>query len=269
MFSMWIELLFTFFDFFGFHTETCGSNRKRSLKKFIIHIIWACTFTVFIISYSMQSIVLTEAFAYSANYIVQNINGMFTYWAIIVESYIQRKNQRIFWRVYRKIDYYRKVDRTFLRKYLMKFTQFFVFVTIIQIYFVLHFLSVNGYNFIFFRIGYFCFVAMYQCRAFYYLFFLELIKYELKRITSESKKMSIWSINIQNGYRIEKSMKNHIKHINQYYRLIYALSECINNIFGLSNLATILYCFHMPLTDFNWSLNAMHRQSDEYFKGNQ
>lgn len=265
MFSIWIKFLLKFFDISGFHTETSIAKRKGPLINFTIHVIWASTLTIFLLSVSRQPIILTEALAYSANYLLQNVNGMFTYWVIILESFVQRKNQQKFWKIFKQIDEYRKIGGLMLRKYSIKFIHFFGVITIIQTYFVLYFLHVNGNHFIFFRIAYFCFVAMYQCRAFYYLFYLELIKCELKKIKNKLEDMVTGSWRIRNDYRIEKSVKN----LNRLYRQIYALSVLINEIFGWSNFTTVIYCFHLPTTDFNWALQAMYKQTDEYFIGNQ
>lgn len=265
MFSKWIDLLFKFFDICGFHTELFCLNKKTSVKIFVLHNLWVFTLTIFILLASSQPIILTEALAYSVNYLLQNVNGMFTYWVIIVESYFQRKNQQKFWQIYKQVYHYRKVGRSFLRTFSIKFAHFFIVITIIQMYFVLYFVSVNGNQFIFFRIAYFCYVAMYQCRSFYYILYLELIKYELMRIKCEVKQITIG----RNDYKREKSLEIHIKNINRYYQLIYALTDRINDTFGWSNFTTVIYCFHLPLTDFNWALKTMYKQSNEYCTGNQ
>ncbi|XP_031623086.1 uncharacterized protein LOC116340633 [Contarinia nasturtii] len=107
----------------------------------------------------------------------------------------------------------------------------------------------------------------YHYRVFYYIFFLELIKFELKMIKSELNQRTKNHSSIRNSWchsAVNSVNENNIKRINAYCQLVNELSGCMNSTFGLSNFATILYCFHMPLTDANWALWELDQRPWNY-----
>lgn len=97
-------------------------------------------------------------------------------------------------------------------------------------------------------------LSMYQHRIFYYLFYLDLLRNELKTIVNKVKKM-VRSLKIPKIYRKKKTFKkfeqNRLKWIREYYKLIYEMNECLNSVLGWSNLVTILFSFALILTDLN------------------
>lgn len=96
------------------------------------------------------------------------------------------------------------------------------------------------------------------------MFYLEIVKYELKNIKNKLQQLSVSSNNV--GYD-RKNENTILKSINQCYQVIYELKECINQVFGWSNVTTILFCFLLPLTDTNWAYLALFKRTVRYITG--
>lgn len=276
MFPKRIRFLLNFFDICGFYTET---KEKTKSRIFIVHSLWAFILTCFCVACSTEPMILGDGLPYLVNELLQIMNGMLTYWVIIVESYVQRETQRKFWRIYRFIDTMKtSCTRKFLRIYYFKFVEYLVVVAIIQLYFTQHFTHyVKHYSL--FRICYLFSQIIYQYRVFYYLFYLELIKFELKMIKNELKDMVSLS-QFQHSFArctrrrhkrcynsMRRSTENSLKRISSYCQLVFELTKCINQIFGWSNFTTVLYSFHLPLTDGNWALRGLHERRSDYIIG--
>lgn len=155
-----------------------------------------------------------------------------------------------------------KCETSFLRSYQIKFIEFFSICIIIQIIFTSYFTHYVG-NYYFFRIAYLVSQIMYQYRVFFYLFYLDLVKFELKTIKNELKSIATMT----RDDSMENFVANRLKKINTYCQMVFQLSECMNYIFGWSNFTTILYCFHLPLTDGNWAMFELHLRSTFYTIG--
>lgn len=269
MFSKFVIFLLKFFDLCGFQTESARviGSRNRAICIFVIHCGCAFALTYFVFGYASEPILLGEVLPYFVNEILQILNGMLTHWVIIIESFIQRGIQKKFWDIYQKIDKNRvKCKKSLLRAYKMKFIEFFSVVTIIQTIFMCYFTHYVG-NYYFFRIAYLVSQTVYHYRVFYYLFYVELIKFELQAIETELRTIAKITQRNEIDSNPENFNANSLKMINAHCQLILQLNECINKIFGWSNFITVTYCFHMPLTDFNWALWELHRRTRTYITG--
>lgn len=282
MFSQWIRILLKLFDICGFYTESsiASASRKHVVLLFVFHIVWTCVCSYFIIRFSMQPPVMTDVLPFSINYFIQHLSAMFAYWMITVESFVQRSAQRQFWKIYEHVQNHRRDGKQpLLRSYLIKLIEYFVVITLVQIYFM-HYFTKFVQNLLFFRISYFIFVMVCQYRVFYFLLYLEIIKIELQNIKSELKRIvnlsqfdrtfSIRSnkrVNPRTN-RVDSKMRNFVRfnliRINEYYRLIFELGNCTNDVFGWSNITTILFCFHLLITDGNWALWAISQRPAGY-----
>lgn len=243
MFSTWGVILIKFYDFCGFHTGAINdkdrSCRLSSGRTFLIHVIWASILTCFVLTFASQPILNQEAMPYLVNMLLQLFNAIITHWVIIIESYTQRKVQRRFWQIYEHIKYHRKHCKTpMLRLYSLNLIQFFVVVILIQIFFLTYHMDyvVNPW---YFRLAYLSSQITYQYRVFYYIFYLELIKYELKIIKSELKDIAtlthfhstfIWYTNQRTQRQphqrnicsdsVKNVNENNLKRINAYCQLV-------------------------------------------------
>lgn len=277
MFPKWIDLLLKFYDVCGFNTETSKKTSNAS-RIFAVHSILAFAFSCFILTHSMRPVIVGNVLPYMVNELLQMMNGIFTYWVIIIESYCQRETQRKFWKIYELMGKHQsRSKKSFLRIYLIKLVEFFGVVTTIQIIFIQYYTHYVG-NYIFFRIAYLFSQIMYQYRVFYFIFYLELVKYELQYIKKELKNIaelidlnSVKSAKRRTKVRCDSTMKklseNSLKEINACFQLVYELTKCINQVFDWSNCAIILYCFHLPLSDANWAMWEIKKRSNCYVQG--
>lgn len=287
MFTKWIVILLKFFNFCGFHTEfsDSASHKKLGKRLFLIHIIWAIAMTYFAVAFTSQALYKETAIPYVINLLLQLFNGILTHWLIIVESYKQRSVQRKFWQIYEHIKHHNKYcKRPALRFYSISFVHYCVVVIGIQLFFLSYYLQYVANNW-YFRLSYLVTQMSYHYRVFYYIFFLELIKFELKIIKNELKDIAVLT-NFHSSFirRANQRTKQHrryscctsavncvnennLKRINAYCQLVNELSRCLNQVFGLSHFATILYCFHMPLTDANWALWELDQRPWDYIFG--
>lgn len=269
MFSKFIIVLLKFFDFCGFQPGTTKIMHSKDRTKciFAVHCVCAFTLTYFVIGYASEPILLGDVLPYFVNEIFQILNGMSTHWVIIIESYGRRNIQQKLWNTYKYIDQHHvKCKKSLLRAYKIKFIEFFSVVTIIQIIFMCYFTHYVG-NYYFFRIAYLFSQVVYHYRVFYYLFYLELIEFELKSIKTELKAIAKTTQRNGNNFDEGNLNVNCLKKLNTHYQLIFELNEFLNQIFGWSNFTTILYCFHLPLTDFNWALWELHKRTTTYIIG--
>lgn len=258
MFSKCIIYLLKYFDICGFHTET-KIGGKTEFYTFLMHILLACFLTASIILYTMQPVFYESKTISLVNNTVQFSSAVITYWMIIFESYIQRKKQRQFWTIYKRISERNLNHRSpNLRIYLFKFCEFSIIFSCIQLILMKYFMAYRG-HFFYFMFTYFVMVKMYQNRIFYYLFYVEIIKcelqhiqYDLKRIVAHSKQNRIkWKMQ-----RFEK--------IRNYFQSVYQMVQCINQVFGWSQFVTILFCLHLPLTDLNWAYVRLLERTTGY-----
>lgn len=68
---------------------------------------------------------------------------------------------------------------------------------------------------------------------------MKIIEHELKQNKSH---MRFWLES--NGFR----------RIRSYYSNVYEMTNCLNKMFGLSQVTGVCFCFYIILTDLNWLL---------------
>lgn len=272
MLSKWDIFLLKCFDLCGFCSERYSFNflPKSTLYKNLLHIIWALALTFFVLMYLRQPKILDYVLPYSVNRVLQYTSGILTYWVVIVESSTKNKIQRKFWQIYEHINQCHTIHkRSVWSAYSVKLIEFFIVGTSIHIYFMYYFLSTRG-NYFFFRLAYLYSVILNQYRVFYYLFYLDLIKFELNTI-----KIALQDIVLSNHFSASSTNQSvnrnvyvkRLQMIYKHYRYIYELSTCINHIFGWSKFATVLFCFQLPLGDGNWASFDLYKRSMGYAYG--
>lgn len=273
MLTKWDIFLLKCFDICGFFPEIHTFSAFRSIYKYLLHILWAIMLTVFITTYLKQPEVVDDVLPYTVNVFIQYTCGIFTYWVIIIESYTKCKTQRQFWQIYECMNHRRRAHTrpSFLSVYSLKLMEFLIVVVPVQVYFLIYFMIIVG-NYFFFRLAYIYSVTVNQCRVFYYLFYLNLVKCELDSMKNDLQDM-IELINtpiIQTVESIDQTIdfvgantnvhSNRLHEIYGYYQQIHQLSDCINHIFEWSHFLTVLFCFQLLLSDGNWALLTLHER---------
>lgn len=99
---------------------------------------------------------------------------------------------------------------------------------------------------------------MYINRIFYYLFYLELIKYELRMIENEIKEVVRVYRNKRRRFANGKDVlfikfeKKRFKWIREYFQSTYDLCHSFNHFLQISNVAAIPLMFQLIITDVIW-----------------
>lgn len=263
MFSRETKYLLIFYKICGFNPKSFEQS-KISLLILTIHIIWACYSTYSVTGFLIKRFHKKETLHF-VNSFVQFSSALVAYWMIIIESFDQQNLSR-FWCVFRKIDslYYQK-NGLKMQKHLFQFIEYFVAMILFLIILSQDILPCNCIWFVYLFLTKLC-----QNRAFYYLFYVELINCELKNVQKEVMKMvSVWETRKQYEERIHLFYdfeRHRFKWIREYFRCIHEMVDCVNSAFGWSHVATILFCFHFVLTESNWIYSKLDKKPAHYIQ---
>lgn len=254
IFSKWIVYLLKFYRILGFFTDYTPEpriNQKCPLLLQVLHGLTGISLLIFGCRF-IRKPELFEEVLLLANGLIKFFCSLACYWLSVVELYAKRKSQRNFWRILERIDlHYYQHDNLQMGCYLVKLIEFMSVITMTHI--------VRKHNAVFDDLlamlvfyGYYVAMEICMCRSFYYLFYVEVIKHELQIIENEVREMA--EVSQENSaYLILKYFrKNRFKWTRDYYQLVYALTGCMNSMFGFSQLATIMFPFIVLVTDIAW-----------------
>lgn len=231
-----IVYFLNFFDIFGYDSGLSILSRHRKLTYLIcvLHILVAALFTVYKVHLTLwlyYDIGIVEV----VNVTMQFSAPTYTYWMIIFDSSLHRREHQRFWNIVQRIDtsYCRQVNA--FQRFIFKMIAYFS----IAISFFLVFQTEDNSNYPGSIFVYLTLITVCQIRIFHYLFCLEVIQFQLKVIEHEWK-----TLNIAN-------CSNEWKRFRGYYATIHELTILLNETFGCSNVAAILFGFYTVLTDVN------------------
>lgn len=253
MYSRWMNNLLFYFDLSGFCTEFRKSLNQRVFDSliFLLHIILVSIFSVSILAYLTR---LSADKLGTLNDTLKLYGILVVYWLSIFESFIQRPSQRKFWFTVDKIDK-RFCSHRYVcfKSYICKFILCYVISILMHLNYVYRLFVVKHSELYFFWLCYTALVLFYTNRLFYYLFYLEFIKYELKVIDQE---ISLILISYRNVHNVVPSLKkfhqNRFKWTRNYFESIYDLCSTTNSIFSWANVGNVLLPFLIFLADTNW-----------------
>lgn len=258
MFSSRTRNILIFFDICGFNTRltNLSNNQKLSFLVNLVQILLAISlmlfkfFTVRILFFSLGTMeTINEYIEYSSS--------LYAYWLIIWDSIQYRQQNKLFWAFHQKQETYMNQHSNF-RCYFLKLYEFFIariIITLIKI--VSDRISTSGFKIS--LAGYIAYtipVFLCQMRLFYYLFCVEIIDSHLKNIEFELKLLKH-----SNENSICLSELHRLKWIRRYYNNVYEMVNILNEIFGWSQAASILFCFYSTFTDFNYFYIHFHNLS--------
>lgn len=246
----------TFFDAYCYNSGSSklSKNIKVVHSVYFIHVLMVIFLTIFGIHLILEYyplLGLTEAFTE----LLQYSTPLCTYWLILVDSIVYQKSHQDFWYILLRIhkQFYGQFDCNFYG-YFIKIVEFFtVTISISVLYAVLNPVVDSNIN-----IMYSILIKICQIRIFYYLFCLEIVQYQLKAIENEMKFLQ----NIQSRRcHLPCSSKSpkfvcfaiqRLKWFREYFSSIHKMVDILSKVFVCSHMVAILFCFYMPLTDFNW-----------------
>lgn len=251
--------LFLFFDLCGLSAQfrTYTNQLKFHLIIFILHIILETLATVFVVIYLLRPdddeiARLNDCLKFSALIIVN--------WLSLVELYSKRNLQKLLWHCVLSIDQHFCSHKQYkLQNYLNKLKIYFVCAMIAYAIYLYRLINNTGTKFVLFWFSYSFMMIFFKIRSFYYVFYLEFIKSELRIIDHEVTAM-LNDCTVLQSYCMSRKSKfavkfyrNRFNWIRQYYGLVYDLCCNVNTLFGWSNVVVILFTFHLILMDINWA----------------
>lgn len=251
-----IRYFLNFFDIFGFSSDSsrlCSQRDRIFLIKLvhaiIIVLIGTCTFEHFLEFRSFYGVIT------ATNQFMLYFFALFTYCLIIFDASIHQQSHTSFWTDVQLIGKDISCQSKFtLWTYTMKFIEFMSISFAITLTLFLTY----DYGHIFVIIAHIILIRMLHIRAFYYLFCVEVIHFQLKSIRNELQSNQNKSIACNynclhsNQTRVCYDLKR-LKWARQYYYRIFELIVSCNQIFGWSHFGVIFCCFYLLLTDIDWT----------------
>lgn len=256
MFSSYVFILLHFFNLWGFCTELSElrasrwRHRKLAVLMIVLHIIYLCCMCglIWCFLYSSGVIDLLDA----TNDAIKFAGAAITRLIVIFESYAKRNVQRKFWNIFCRIrTKFNRCDHNLLcRSYFAESGPFLGVMIVIK---CMHYYRLDTNELTLdFLIALVSLQTMAMIRVFHYLFFIHLLDYQLDEIGTEAESLAEASDN-------EWISNERFRWIRMYYDLVYELSNCINEIFGWSNVVSILYLFLLLAVDIIWVYSHMYR----------
>lgn len=274
MYPKWLNRLFLLFNLWGLSTRfpKYSNQSKFHFIIFILHIILASLATIFIAFYLIRPD--DDKIARLNDYLKFSVL-IFVSWLSLIELYSKQKLQNIF------REYVFLIDQRFcshkqykLKNYLNKLKIYFIFAAVSYAYYLYRLVHRSGTKFILFWFSYSFMLIFFKIRSFYYVFYLEFIKNELKIIDHEVTAMlndcNVVQLNCVNRKRrfVVKFYRNRFNWIRQYYGLVYDMCCTVNTLFSWSNIVVILFTFHLILIDINWVYWKLLNKFQFYMNGN-
>lgn len=249
MLSSQIVYILNFFDAFGYCTESSAFIHHKRIKLFIVfgHIILAVLFTLYQFQLVFELNSLLGALK-TSNEVVQYIFGLYTYWLIILDSFLNRQAHRCFWQTLQQSHTFLFSQFLDVHGYLWKLIEFFA-ITIL-LYLLNYWLGVildNASIFVFLVL-----ITICQIRVFYYLFALNILNAQLMVIEHEIIAIkNISHLRSDSKCSISYELKR-FKWVAEYYQCVIEMTKFLNDIFGWSQIALVLFCFFTFMTNLNW-----------------
>lgn len=263
MLPIWLAWFLKSFEILGFGTEfplESKSKQKRCLIILFLHCLIASLLVLIAFRITKQP---TDDLLVTVNELIKFFSSLICYWLTLIEAFVKRATQRKFWETLKKIDDCHCLhDRFLVESYMFKYAEFLIVVTLVRVLLLdITELNIDDVDLavLAFTYAYFIIVEICLCRVFYFLFFVELVTYELQMIENEVREMVKVSAT-DHPWMFLKNIdftrfdQNRYKWVREYYHLVYELTECINESFGWSQISSVLFCFNILTTDFSSTL---------------
>lgn len=255
MFPKYIYCLLYNFNLWGFCIELpeLKMSQKWTHIMFGVQIMCSCFITVTVWLYLIKNLREEKDLLNMANTSAKLCAAMVAYWFIVIESYWKRPMQQKFWLIYRQIrNNFNRSDRhAMFRSYGILFVHFVVSLPGLEAIDILLWSSEHSGMNLYFLFAYTGLAMMHVVRIFHYLFFIRLLDHQLDEVGREMQSLTDASVK-------ETLSLVRLRRIRIYYDLVHELSNCINEIFGWSNIINVLYMFLILVVDLNWIYWKIH-----------
>lgn len=234
MTSKWIKYTLKYYTFWGFYSTSSKLTHIFVLIFQAISCIFCTLMGIKTLIQDQELMKLLDAY----NIFLYFVFAMSLYWHTIYDSYTYRYEISYFWQIFEKIDVKFQIQNNFkIRYYFIIFIILSVGDCVMYIFatFFEHLSHTNG------KTMHFILLNVVDHRLFFYLFHVNVIAFQLKKIEKKFKKLSVTS-----------EFNNELKWFRDYYKLVNEMSNCINNSFAWSNMLMILLFFLTLVTNINF-----------------
>lgn len=258
MFPKWIFCVLICFSLCGFfpHIVKILSRRQCLIFVLLFHIL----LTAMLMLYSIQVYTWLDSTTSKLNLMVgfsEYFVALITHLANVIEAFVQREYQRKFWRIYKIVDrkYAQQYNQNF-RSYSVKFFQHFMF-NIINIYFIRAESILTLCVFVPLAL----LLAFGRLRIFFYLFYLQLVRFKLRVLAKEAHQNTTYSKQPDPDLKTRNRTQHRFKSIRKDYESVCVMNDYINSIFGWSILLTILSSIIYLQSSVSWFYYYSRRRS--------
>lgn len=255
-----IVYILRFFDIWGYLTGFTALSNSRNGSVCVIfgHIFFAVTFTLY------EFYLITELSALigvlnTINELIQYSSALYTYWLIILDSFNYRREHKLFWTLFQRIDDCFLKQNVHLNGYLWQFVEY-VLMSVVLYLLICTSNAFPKSNSVYVFI---VLITICQIRVFYYIFCLKIVHHQLKTIENEVSMMKI-NLNIvqmRQSHQWNVFESNRMRWVQEYHYCVSEMVELLNMCFGWSHAAAILFCFYSFATDLNWFYSNFHKYS--------
>lgn len=251
-------ILVCYFDVCGLSTAFRTSENYKRIVRYtsIVHFLLGFIVTILLIKYLQRPI--NDPLG-TLNDIIKHIGSLAVYWSTLIEFNTKHCIQNEFWQKIRKIDTLFSSHRHLsMRTYLWKFRICLFTLLFICALYLQEIISKTGTGFVYFWFTHFMLITTYLNRVFFYLFCMELIKFELRAIENETKELvrtnqrGPFANAMGKCFVIEKFQQRRFKWLRDYFQSVYEMCNHLSKMIGWSNVITILFSFQLIATDGLW-----------------
>lgn len=257
MFPSQIRLIAKLFDICGFNTQLSNLSNGQNSSRFInsMHIATVTSFLIFKFNFFhtfIHSLGVVEAISEYVEYSM-SLNA---YWIIVLDAIQHRQQQKIFWQSFQKSAEHFNYQS--YKMYIIFFYEFYSVKLISLLSTIISLLLDQTSNFTFITyVIYIIPVKLCQLRIFYYIFCLKAIYLQLKSTENDLKQLKnkLKFVNNQNNSHGGSSYYrdvNRLKMIGRHFCNVCEMINRLNEMFGWSQVAVVLFCFYAHFSDLNY-----------------
>lgn len=252
MLSKYKIMILKHFDFHGFCTEVFLFDKtprsKYPLLIFCLHIISILAQCI-ILHHFMRNPILKFDAVSSTNDVIKFISLIVFYASVIIESICKRRSQQKMWHIYKEILQTCDPSSSTNHRTLFMFLLYLAITFFACIRSTLNYIRESTADQWHFWVCFFFLIYLYQTRVFQYVFYLELLFEELKSIGQKIDDMKDLNSSVNHN---DDLVCSELVKIRRHYGLLHSMVYYFNDVFGWSHFITIIFCFLIILSEFNY-----------------
>lgn len=244
-----------YFSLWGFHCVPSIriGGQMASFTILTFHLVLSVWFSVNFIRVFDQLIRLLEPLD-AINIFLYHMSAVSTYWLIFYDSIAKMKFEREFWHIF--TDIYMKYHFKMIMKW--KFLGTIIVLLVGHISCYAYALFVDNTSRETANVLHFLFQLMIDSRVIFYIFHVEIIACQLRKVSLEILKMRC-----ESEFNAVKNMKR----IRILIQLTFEMKDLVNMIFGWSQLALVFLSFESTLTLMNIVYRQIHGKLNTFDGG--